>query len=364
MGRPTNDRPDRGRWIGWGLPLVLLLSVMGKLTLERSAWADAEGGPEAARPVDAEARADRSAAAAAAAAAAAPAPEAPSHPAASQPPPPREVSEEQLNERAGALRTRLMGRGFVVQVQRPFVVIGNEPEAMVRARCVQTVGWAVTRLKRQYFPLDPDHVIEVWLFRDDASYRAGAKEFLGDEPTTPFGYYSPSGRALVMNISTGGGTLVHELVHPFMRANFPACPAWLNEGLGSLYEQSAERDGKIVGLTNWRLAGLQKAIEQRATIGFPKLLSLTDAEFYGRAQGLHYAQARYLCYYLQERGLLEVFYGRYRAAHREASDRTGERTLAAVLSEAKLLRLAEDGSADWAAFAAGWEKWVAGLTFP
>ena len=35
-----------------------------------------------------------------------------------------------------------------------------------------------------------------------------------------------------MNISTGGGTLVHEIVHPFIEANFPACPPWLNEGLG------------------------------------------------------------------------------------------------------------------------------------
>ena len=52
--------------------------------------------------------------------------------------------------------------------------------------------------------------------------------------------------ALVMNIATGGGTLVHEIVHPFMEANFPACPSWFNEGLGSLYEQSGARDGRIV----------------------------------------------------------------------------------------------------------------------
>ena len=31
------------------------------------------------------------------------------------------------------------------------------------------------------------------------------------------------GRALA---TTGGGTLVHEIVHPFLRANFPECPAW------------------------------------------------------------------------------------------------------------------------------------------
>ena len=50
-----------------------------------------------------------------------------------------------------------------------------------------------------------------------------------------------------MNISTGGGTLVHEIVHPFVAANFPNCPAWFNEGLGSLYEQSGEVNGAIHG---------------------------------------------------------------------------------------------------------------------
>jgi len=35
-----------------------------------------------------------------------------------------------------------------------------------------------------------------------------------------------------------------------------------NEGLASLYEQSAERDGRIIGQTNWRLRGLQSAIRK------------------------------------------------------------------------------------------------------
>ena len=39
------------------------------------------------------------------------------------------------------------------------------------------------------------------------------------------------------------------MVHPFVEANFPDCPAWFNEGLGSLYEQCAERvDTLHVGL--------------------------------------------------------------------------------------------------------------------
>ena len=63
-----------------------------------------------------------------------------------------------------------------------------------------------------------------------------------------------------MNIGTGGGTLVHEVVHPFIAASFPAAPAWFNEGLASLYEAVREKDGQFWGLPNWRLDGLKRAI--------------------------------------------------------------------------------------------------------
>jgi len=61
---------------------------------------------------------------------------------------------------------------------------------------------------------------------------------LGEHPTTPYGYYSRNKKALVMNIGTGGGTLLHEMVHAMAEADFEDIPSWLNEGLGSLYEAS------------------------------------------------------------------------------------------------------------------------------
>ena len=173
-----------------------------------------------------------------------------------------------------------------------------------------------------------------------------------DTPTTPFGYYSAEHRALVMNIATGGGTLVHEIVHPFMRANFPACPAWFNEGLASLYEQSAEKNGRIRGLVNWRLKGLEQAIRDGKTVSFKQLTSMSDAEFYGGANranySQHYAQARYLCYYLQEHGLLVRFYREFAAG--ADRDPAGYLTLQRVL-----------GESDMAAFKKKWESFVLGL---
>ncbi len=195
-------------------------------------------------------------------------------------------------------------------------------------------------------------IIDIWLFRDQTSYTNHARLLFNDTPTTPFGYYSAEHRALVMNIATGGGTLVHEIVHPFMRANFPACPAWFNEGLASLYEQAAEKQGHIRGKINWRFTGLEQAIKGSRTIPFQQLTAMSETEFYGGASNTnysqYYAQARYLCYYLQEKGLLTKFYREFVANAKR--DPTGFNTLKRVL-----------GEDDMAAFQKKWEQFVLAL---
>lgn len=249
------------------------------------------------------------------------------------------------------LKTRLPESDhFSIVIQAPFVVIGNESAAMVERRAESTVKWAVERLKKAYFEKDPAEIIDIWLFKDKDSYERHAQELFGAKPGTPFGYYSPRDKALVMNISTGGGTLVHEIVHPFVAANFPQCPSWFNEGLGSLYEQCGDRDGRITGYTNWRLAGLQQAIRTQSVPSFETLCSTGRNEFYNSDRGTNYAQARYLCYYLQERDLLGKFYHRFRDNCRE--DPTGYQTLKAVL-----------GSRDMDAFQKEWQQYVLKLRF-
>ncbi|HZO16451.1 MAG TPA: hypothetical protein VFB62_24420 [Polyangiaceae bacterium] len=245
------------------------------------------------------------------------------------------------------LRER-MPKGFTMVIEPPFVVVGDESPDKVRER-TEVVRWAVRMLKQDFFERDPEHIIDIWLFGDARSYRENALALFGEEPSTPYGYYSAKDRALVMNIATGGGTLVHEIVHPFMEANVRDCPPWINEGMGSLYEQSAERDGRIVGLTNWRLAGLQRAIRQREVPLFSELAAMGDGTFYGDDSGTHYASARYLLYYLQEQGLLRRF---FQAFLRDRED-GGYRALQAVL-----------GEADMVAFQRRWERYVLDLTFP
>jgi len=286
--------------------------------------------------------------------------------------------------------------GFSIVIQRPFVVVGDQASAEVRRWATGTIEWAVDRLKEEYFEKDPTTILDIWLFKDEPSYNQYTQEIFGDTPDTPFGYFSHQHRALIMNIDTGGGTLVHEIVHPFMAANFPDCPAWFNEGLASLYEQSGENRGRIWGRTNWRLAGLQEVIQPkpkpeepprtapsvksdakpaagtdaiaareaaeparepappRQLPSFQTLCGTTTYEFYNKDPGSNYAQARYLCYYVQQQGLLRQYYRQFRANVR--NDPTGYETLKSVLKIKD-----EEGMTN---FEQGWKAWVLKLRYP
>src|SRR5207244_11841134 len=139
------------------------------------------------------------------------------------------------------------------------------------------------------FTKDPNQITGIRRFKDAASDQKNTMLLFREKPGTPYGYYSSAHKALIMNIETGGGTLVHEIVHPFMEANFPACPSWFNEGLGSLYEQCGEVDGHIHGYTNWRLPALEAAIKAHTIVSFKELTSLDSNKFYNDERGDHYA---------------------------------------------------------------------------
>ena len=256
----------------------------------------------------------------------------------------------QMASHVRELRERLPDDEFSIVLEPPFVVLGDERKRKVRRRSRETVRWAAHHFKKEYFVQDPESIIDIWLFRDEKRYRELVPQIFGHEPPSRYGYMSKQHDALIMNISTGAGTLVHEIVHPFMVANFPHCPPWFDEGLASLYERSHEVDGRIRGQTNWRLAFLQKAIRDDELGTFAALMALGVEGFYNDPLGIHYAQAHYVCYYLQEKELLQAFYATFLEGH--AADPTGLKTLGQVL-----------GVGDMTAFQAEWEAYVMQLRF-
>ena len=77
---------------------------------------------------------------------------------------------------------------------------------------------------------------------------------------------------------------------------------------------------------------------------------MSDTAFYNEDTGTNYAQARYLCYYLQEKRLLRRFYREF--VVNAKTDPTGYKTLQRVL-----------GERDMTAFQRRWEAFVLKLTF-
>lgn len=248
-------------------------------------------------------------------------------------------------------REKAFGPGFTVLAVPPFVVVGDGPRAWVKQDAEEVVGVAAKLLKAKLFNRDPAAIIDVLMLQSESSYEHHAGSFLGP-PSTPYGFYSACDRAIYVNMTLGNGTLVHEMVHAFMEATFPACPTWLNEGMGSLYEHTDLASGELRGRVNWRLHGLKEAIRRKRTIPLADLLSTSRSEFYDRSKaGLHYAMARYLLYCLQERGLLEAFFHRFMAD--QVKDPTGVETLKSALAEK-----------DLAAFQPRWEAEVLALPDP
>jgi hypothetical protein len=255
-----------------------------------------------------------------------------------------EPTQKELDARADELKDKLSGQGFTVLVEAPFVVVGDGSAAQVKHIAQGFLRDKVHMLEKDYFTKRPEKLIEVWLFSNEKSFRRGAKKFFNDTPDTPYGYYSPTANAMIMNVA-GLGTLSHELVHPYMEANFPDVPSWFNEGLASLYEYPGERKGHIIGHVNWRLPNLKKEIRAGTLPSLVQLLGTKRDEFYD-ADWDAYAQARYLMYYLQEKDKLRDFYTKFLA---DKKDHTGRAALEDILGE------------DLVTFEPKWRKWVLAL---
>ncbi len=226
-------------------------------------------------------------------------------------------------------RKAALPKGTTLVWEKPFLVIGDEQPETVRGRAKDVVRWCRDLLLKDFFLEAPATLHEVWVLKDAPSYQRVSRELFNTNPETPYGYYLARQRALVMNIRPGYGTLTHELVHPFMDHAWSRVPAWLNEGVASLFEFPYESEGHLKGRINWRLPALQRGLSAKTVPSFKTLTHLSDGAFYEDPAGVHYAAARYLCFWLQEKGLLTTFVRR--ALELQDDDATGFRALTEVL---------------------------------
>lgn len=218
----------------------------------------------------------------------------------------------------------------------PFVLTGNVSQATLERSLADIILPTWKALTVDYFDHPPVEPITLYLMSSDKSYSdavgrlglAGRQDYAG--------LYSRRERQLVLNLSTGDGTLAHELTHALAHADFPHMPEWLDEGLAALHEEAEfSKDGRhIIGLANWRDAHLKAAVARGDQVSLKRLL----AEPFGRDNPhVDYALARNICLYLQQRDLLQALYRKCRA--RIHDDPTGSGSLLEVTGYATLEEL-------------------------
>jgi hypothetical protein len=236
--------------------------------------------------------------------------------------------------------------------QEVFVLVGApgwDARALAQSRALTTQ--AIDAYYNHRFDKRPEHAIAVYLFPTAAPYQAYCQARLRRACLSRYGSYHPDEHVIVMNAGLGLGTLTHELVHPIVEVDFPRAPTWLNEGIASLFEAPAiVRPGEITGVKNWRHPRLLAALsapEDKSEARLDALFGMSDAHFRGEQEDLHYAVARYVCQWLDQRGLLFAFYRAWRDGVEQ--DPTGEKAFAAVTGQSP------------AEAHAAWAKWVRAL---
>ena len=206
---------------------------------------------------------------------------------------------------AALLRAQLPG-AFTVRVSSPYVVASDLGPAQLDRVIAQTLQAATKALFASYIQTAPPAPVRTYLFAGRTSYVIISRILWKDENPEMFGYSSPVQDMMVMDISTGGGTLIHELTHILLWADFPAIPIWFNEALGSLHEAVEIHPDRLVGLPNWRGASVKDALRRNSLRSLDELVS--DPDFYGKNVVINYAHARYFCLFLQDRCDLKRFY--------------------------------------------------------
>src|SRR4051812_28317543 len=246
-------------------------------------------------------------------------------------------------------KDRLAAERFNAVVAAPFVIAGDGTPAQLARYRDGTIVAAARALHAQFFKAEPSEPILILLFESEGPYKRLAKKWFDDDDVPHYGFYRHGDRTMLMNVGTGTGTLVHELTHALIAPDFPAVPDWFDEGLASLYEQCSIDGDTITGHENWRLPALQRAVKAGTLRSFTELANDNDFRNNERV-GINYAQARYLMFYLQERGLLKKYYAEARDHHKD--DPTGIESLKKVIGRQSL----EDFEKDW-------RKWVLTLRF-
>jgi hypothetical protein len=232
-------------------------------------------------------------------------------------------------------------RDWTVRVHPPFVLAGDLSAKELDQIHDGTIQPAARVLQLDYFDREPTEPITILILSSEDGFRRVSRHFGRNQQRTEYsGLYHRAQRTILINLQTGLGTVTHELTHGLAHADFPAMPEWFDEGLASLHEESefSANGQRLLGRDNWRIRFLLEAEKRGCWKSVSELLDQPFAD--PNVAALDYALARYVCLYLQERGLLPAFYRKCRSLN--DTDPTGRAALLKLLPEAGLDELERD----------------------
>jgi hypothetical protein len=226
-------------------------------------------------------------------------------------------------------------------------------------------------LIRAYGMAPPPDFVRVELVSDPYAVQmlADARHAL-DVSRATIGYAFVDDASIIAAVpDIAAGTVLHELFHLMVRANFGDVPQWLDEGVASIYEVSARVGDRFEGRDNWRRQVLDETWALRPDVETlirtewfvfddpnqvgrePDQVDLEDPDAEAR-RAATMAMARYFAMYLDARGDLGPVFAAVRDRGLEGLD--GD-------PGAHVARLVEEVTgADMAALDAGFVDWYQG----
>jgi hypothetical protein len=190
---------------------------------------------------------------------------------------------------------------------------------------LDSVSYAAERLEEayrffvSYYDLrPPDKLLTVYILRNQQALRQTAQLVHGIKlPDPNIGYSNLADLSLLgLGDAKQLGTLYHELFHLIVRTDLGDIPAFLDEGLASLYSVSRWENKKLIGDSRpWRLDELREArsaSDQLLKIpSLDKLINYSWDEFDGQETknvcqvAVNYALSNFVMIYLQKNNLLQ-----------------------------------------------------------
>lgn len=163
----------------------------------------------------------------------------------------------------------------------------------------------------------PDKIFTVYMMPNNTELRKIANAIHGIEiPKENYGYSTLSDLSLAgISNFIRIGTLKHELFHLMVRADIGDVPAWLDEGIATLYEESQWKNDKLVGNKKfWRQQTLIDAYSESQLVtkipDLERLINESWQEFEGGENGdicktsINYAFSKHLILFLEQKQLL------------------------------------------------------------